>query len=90
MYSSKIIAQNVKKLKEFPPGALPKAFTHIYDEHHGRPVIYILCTEAQVYYDDLADSYAERFNLQYDTDTGNILTNYLKKKVFVIQIKRIY
>ena len=38
-------------------------------------MVYTLCTKAKAYYDYLADSYAERLNLQYDINSNTFISH---------------
>ena len=70
MMKSTVIRDNALKIREFPDNVIEATFKTIFELHHGRDVVYVLNDEAQRYYDNLNDSYADSFNRQYDTSSG--------------------
>ena len=71
MFQSKDIRINATRLKTFPDNVITSTFKTIFVQHTDKYIVCNLDNAAQQYYDGLNDTYAENFNRQYDTTSGN-------------------
>lgn len=72
MNSSKVVNEHTHLLKQYQDGLLPFVFDKIFKIHSENSRAYYFDNDAQQSYDKLVDAFADNFNRQYNSASGEL------------------